>query len=809
VVGIGSVTMKIFLLKEELGDENEKMKNVVAVTVIVIALMAIIVPVSTALEEVEWKCYQIDEPLTSGMERTVWAKTNPEDKSSFICVPVDRNIGLPKSKLVKCKCDIWSDIDDIDVISFFTDRKAYIWAIDCGNIKHCECTEAEEYTLTLEHYPPYSEPKGDLRRAGDLVATLKDKNGKGVSGKTVFFYVESETNLWGVLENTICPLHLDWALIDYYFPNLSYFGDADTNNEGIARFNYIKYRCVKADILSERIRDAGENIKGPVVAAVFNQELTAIEQDASVVVEFSGVARITEVSVHGDYNEIEWDERKVRVAKEGRNKAVYDRKHIPKGGLPNGARCTPYDLLCGDAIFLDKNDCVELLWLSGLKMKIKTKPSVLGDNLAKVTIGRTGLADVWEREIYGYTRSGLFNTVILGGVGLAISTSYPISAAVIGVAQPVMYVAQWFVGETPFVITVQESTILADFDETKATFYTVEGTNRILNPNDLSMTTIPTGHKISVSSDGTLGPVSEFDRSELNDDLSYLLDEIEGKPHKPRPTSAPVSTSTPIPTPKPTPVRRSTPTESTPAQEPTTQEECERWCSSKYGAGTPWMFSNIDGCVCRGKEGYGLNAEGRRVKITIEECDQKCIDKFGVGGVGAFNSDEMCRCVCREGYEFNKEKAKYIKITSTQTVKPTTQEECEKWCSSKYGAGVPGIFINNGCFCRCKEGYTRKGVKITLEQYDQLCFDEFGIGHMGALNFYGKATCVCSEGYILNEAKTKCIKRTPTPTKKPQPAPTYNYDDDYTYTEPVPGFKAVFAIAGLLAVAYLVLRKRK
>jgi len=44
---------------------------------------------------------------------------------------------------------------------------------------------------------------------------------------------------------------------------------------------------------------------------------------------------------------------------------------------------------------------------------------------------------------------------------------------------------------------------------------------------------------------------------------------------------------------------------------------------------------------------------------------------------------------------------------------------------------------------------------------------------------------------------------TPTPTVPPPVTPTP------TPKPPTPGFEAVFAIAGLLAVAYLVLRKRK
>jgi PGF-CTERM protein len=49
---------------------------------------------------------------------------------------------------------------------------------------------------------------------------------------------------------------------------------------------------------------------------------------------------------------------------------------------------------------------------------------------------------------------------------------------------------------------------------------------------------------------------------------------------------------------------------------------------------------------------------------------------------------------------------------------------------------------------------------------------------------------------------------TPTPTVAPTPAPTPTPTATPTPT-PTPGFEAVFAIAGLLAVAYLVLRRRK
>ena len=392
----------------------------------------------------------------------------------------------------------------------------------------CKCDEIkEEYTLTLKHYPPYYKPgKDDPRRAGDLVATLKDKNGKGVSGKTVFFYVEPGTNLKGVLENTICPPHLDWALIDYYFPDLSYFGDADTNDEGIARFNYIKYRCIKADILSERIRDTGENIKGPVVAAVFNQELTAIEQEASVVVEFSGVAKITRISVYGDSHETKGEERKIRVIK-GDNESipVYDKDYIPQGKLSEKAKCTPYHLLSGDAILLDKNDSVELIWITGEKTEIRPKPSVFEEEeicFAKLTIGAFDFDGQTLNKIYECIQDDYFSTVTLTGLGLCLACyNTPL-----GVSSIVIALTGKYFEEVPYVIMRSKSKILVDPTSSGVTFYTVEGSNELITPEGLKRN-VTTGHKISVLPNGTFSQISEFERSELNEDLSYLLESIE------------------------------------------------------------------------------------------------------------------------------------------------------------------------------------------------------------------------------------------------------------------------------------------
>lgn len=331
-------------------------------TVTLVFSLILAMPVSAALDDVEWECFSTDEPVTSGMEIFKRAGTNPEDRY-FVCVPVDRNIGLPKRELVKCKCDIWSDIDDIDAFSLLTGGTRYIWAKDCNDIEHCECTEVEEHTLTLKHYPPYSpyyEPTaGERYGTGNLVATLTDKNNKGVSGKKVFFYVKAGTNLDRVL---VFPGYSYWDSLISSMTGGSNIGHDYTSGDGKVCIEYVS--CFRPETLSEIIR-AGGNVKGTITAVVLNEKLTAIEQEASVGVELSSVARITKI--------VSLDTKKkymVRVRPIGSETGKRDQKQVLSKQLP-------YDLLCGDVILLNESDIIDVQWLTGTKMIIQPKTGFL------------------------------------------------------------------------------------------------------------------------------------------------------------------------------------------------------------------------------------------------------------------------------------------------------------------------------------------------------------------------------------------------------------------------------------------------
>jgi PGF-CTERM protein len=220
---------------------------------------------------------------------------------------------------------------------------------------------------------------------------------------------------------------------------------------------------------------------------------------------------------------------------------------------------------------------------------------------------------------------------------------------------------------------------------------------------------------------------------------------------------------------------------------------------------------------------------------TNPEADKKgCVVKYIPSNSQLVGSEY----VCDEGYKWNSDltgcvlentvggDSKYttpkLKPKSTPTVpisaQKITSEECNNLCIERYGAGMGGKVIDGQCQCwsskgcEGEEGYVKTAqgwVKATEEDCQRACSSLMGEKVIGSIDD-GTCKCSCEEGYTLNEEKTKCIRTIPTPTRKPQtPAPTYNYDDDYIYDDSVPGFEAIYAIAGLLSVAYLVLRKRK
>ena len=370
----------------------------------------------------------------------------------------------------------------------------------------------EKNNLVLRGYQPYFEPQeGNPWRAGDLVATLTDENGKRASGKLIYFYVKLDTNLGKVLEHRSADTLVDDADVFNYFisPTTggSYIGHGYTNERGYASTNYIS--CFKPEKFSEIAIKTDGTIKGKITAVVFNSKTKKIGQKASTYIEIPSVARITNIK------SLNKDDAMVRIVPVGSKTGNLMQKVLPNQ--------LPYELLCGDVVLLDESDLIDIHWLTGIKMRIQPKIDFLKKNqLAKVHI--EGKDAGWVRTMSS-DFANPFLGLILGGSGFYVGTIHTVTGEIIGI--PGMFMIGLSIGEyiwEPLIIQFY-STILIDFDE-NATVYTVEGTGRLHNIKDYS-TDVTTGHKMSVSPDGTFSQVTKFDRSELSDDLSYFLESIE------------------------------------------------------------------------------------------------------------------------------------------------------------------------------------------------------------------------------------------------------------------------------------------
>ena len=95
-----------------------------------------------------------------------------------------------------------------------------------------------------------------------------------------------------------------------------------------------------------------------------------------------------------------------------------------------------------------------------------------------------------------------------------------------------------------------------------------------------------------------------------------------------------------------------------------------------------------------------------------------------------------------------------------------------------------------------KKGYEKQHAKTkfrvdwTSWECNSTCRERYGTDAYGKI-VNGECKCGCREGYTLDETTSRCVW-----IRRPTPTPTFTQ-----------GFKAVFAIAGLLAVAYLLRRR--
>jgi len=76
------------------------------------------------------------------------------------------------------------------------------------------------------------------------------------------------------------------------------------------------------------------------------------------------------------------------------------------------------------------------------------------------------------------------------------------------------------------ILLEHKSQILMDSDDDEVSVYTAEGTATLHNTDSWDTVDVTTGHKMAISSEGAFDAVVEFKESELDDDLSAMLQAV-------------------------------------------------------------------------------------------------------------------------------------------------------------------------------------------------------------------------------------------------------------------------------------------
>ena len=230
--------------------------------------------------------------------------------------------------------------------------------------------------LTLKFYDPFkffkttTEIGPPSAQIADLVATLQ-----GGAGKEIVFYVDPETprrdepgkNLNEVLDITPNDRgdkvknepkgrkYLPWTDL------------TDANGEvRVPLHIWLDRREFASKLLADRyvFGDRGE-VSGTVWAGVYNLRTQLLDPLASVTVEYTAMAMITNITGKGRPDDVDpWKKQpgRVRVTRPIESSSLYSTS------LNSTAVEAPFPLMPGDIFDVDGNAAVEIVWLTGEKI---------------------------------------------------------------------------------------------------------------------------------------------------------------------------------------------------------------------------------------------------------------------------------------------------------------------------------------------------------------------------------------------------------------------------------------------------------
>ena len=382
--------------------------------------------------------------------------------------------------------------------------------------------------LFFRYYDPITTPSGGEFLGGDLVATLADENGRGISGKDIFFfkgnfsYDEYSFNKFFRFPESDM-LHYQMSsnsLIlspDYYVDTTDAYG---SKKLGEVRWNYIQGSTIDYLGLNNFLgAHDHNNINTSLYAVVFDKDprkdyaqndLPEIEYIEKIDITISGIAAIVSRGRRDESNT-----SSIRVGE--------DRQEIGNN--------LPY-YLTSNAIYFDTNSIFTIKWLNGLELTFKIKNGFQDDGEQEIFISyedagnyilfNQALGDTLVRFVIGSAPTAI-GMVVGGAAGATIGG--PIS---LGIAAVIFLYDKIQENWDPIVVEPR-SRILFDFDE-DISVYTIEGSALIYNGDSDKPIEIRQNNMVSISAPRECGEVTGFNGSDLPDDLHFIREWIQDNP---------------------------------------------------------------------------------------------------------------------------------------------------------------------------------------------------------------------------------------------------------------------------------------
>ncbi len=417
----------------------------------------------------------------------------------------------------------------------------------------------EKVLLTLEHFHPFEYFKAgtgtDIEPAGGLVSLLKEPSGQPVKGKRVYFFAVKEENagqsepgknLRGVLKPA--PIMVDVPVFEIFgIDEKTYLDAAWTNDSGGAEVNYILQNLIDpvefSKILIQQTYIHGEEAKigGTIKAVTVDPENNEIDLEASVEVEFGGIAQIVSITGEGrsqKYKDVfleeypplaPWGPGRVRV-KRGLAHPTFDYKPVEEGFL----------LMPGDIIDIDGGVKIEIAWINGnkatIQLPISRKMSDCEPPIphAKIVLLPTAYDSGFHYPIEDKL-SGLFGFGVMKGVDAFIQVLEKIP--LVGIPAKVaklsidIYKAtvnkmDWSKLEALVKVRVR-SIVRIDSTGEDVEVYNLQGSPDIKTRSGQEIT-LSNRTMVNISSNGGLGEPQDFDlQADIEEWPDFIVDQID------------------------------------------------------------------------------------------------------------------------------------------------------------------------------------------------------------------------------------------------------------------------------------------